>query len=84
LARSPEFAETRGGILVQDGKNRAFKLFSRDGEFLASVSADELLGTSNCWLCSMVPSADGVLVAAAQRRQDQSCDEFDFFRVSGF
>jgi hypothetical protein len=46
--------ETKNGILVQDGNNRAYKLFSKDGAFIASVSADELLGTSYPWLPSMI------------------------------
>jgi hypothetical protein len=32
----------------------------------------------------MIPAEDGVLVVAAQRRQDQSCDELLIFHVSGF
>lgn len=76
--------ETKNGILVQDGNNRAYKLFSKDGAFIASVSADELLGTSYPWLSSMISTKDGILVAAAQKREDQSCDELLIFRISGF
>jgi hypothetical protein len=76
--------ETKNGILVQDGNNRAFKLFTKDGKFIASVSCDELLGTSYPWLSSMIPMDKGVMVAASQRRQDQSCDELLLFNITGF
>jgi outer membrane protein assembly factor BamB len=76
--------ETGNGILVLDGNNRAFKLFSKDGAFIGSVDADELLGTRYPWYCSMIPAEDGVYVAAAQRRTDDSCDELLLFKVSGF
>ncbi len=76
--------ETKNGILVMDGNNRAFKLFSKDGAFIGAVEADELLGTRYPWLSSMIPADGGVYVAAAQRRDDDSCDELILFKVSGF
>ena len=76
--------ETSGGILVQDGNYRAFKLFSQQGEFLGMVESDKLLGTDYPWLSSMIPFDDGVLVAAAQSRQDESGDELLIFKLSGF
>ena len=75
--------ETPSGILVQDGNYRAFKLFSGQGEFLGTVEGDELLGTDNPWLSSMIPTDKGVLVAAAQSREDESGDELLIFKLSG-
>ncbi len=76
--------ETKNGILVQDGNSRAYKLFSKDGAFIGSVDADALLGTSYPWLSSMIPADNGVYVAGAQRRNDQSCDELLIFKITGF
>lgn len=75
--------ETQSGILVQDGNYRAFKLFSQQGEFLGSVDSDKLLGTDYPWLSSMIPIDGGVLVAAAQSREDESGDELLIFKLSG-
>ncbi len=77
-------AKTPGGILVLDGNFRAFKLFTDNGEFLGMVESDKLLGTDYPWLSSMVPAGDGVLVAAAQEREDESCSELLIFLVTGF
>lgn len=77
-------AELPGGILVLDGNYRAFKLFSFEGEFLGQAESDALLGTDYPWLSAMVPAQGGVLVAAAQSRQDESADELLVFHVSGF
>jgi hypothetical protein len=76
--------ETKNGILVQDGNYRAYKMFTKDGAFIGAVDCDELLGTSYPWLSSMIPAGSGVYVAAAQRREDQSCDELLLFRITGF
>ncbi len=76
--------ETSEGILVLDGNYRAFKLFSRQGEFIGTVDGDSLLGTDYPWLSSMIPVDDGVLVAAAQSREDESCDELLIYMIKGF
>lgn len=76
--------ETKNGILVQDGNYHAYKLFTKDGDFIGKVDCDELLGTSYPWLSSMVPADGGVYVAASQRRADESCDELLLFKISGF
>lgn len=76
--------ETKNGILVQDGNNRSYKLFTKDGAFIGAVDGDELLGTKYPWLSSMIPNDGGVYVAAAQRRDDQSCDELLLFKITGF
>ncbi|MHC1786923.1 MAG: hypothetical protein AB9880_07675 [Christensenellales bacterium] len=76
--------ETPAGLLVQDGNYRAFKLFSPQGLFLGEVESDKLLGTDYPWLSSMIPGPEGVLVAAAQSRQDESGDELLIFNLSGF
>jgi hypothetical protein len=75
--------ETNSGILVQDANMRDFKLFSRDGVFLGKADCDDLLGTDYPWLSSMLPTGDGVLVAAAQERADKSCYELLIFRIKG-
>ncbi len=77
-------AETKSGILVLDGNFRTLKLFSHEGEFLWSLDSDPLLGTDYPWLFSMVPTENGVLVAAAQERRDESGDELLLFEVTGF
>jgi hypothetical protein len=76
--------ETARGILVMDGNNRALKLFSDKGKYLGTVNSDDLLGTDYPWLAAMIPTEDGVLVAAAQERADQSCDELLLYRIRGF
>lgn len=76
--------ETPSGILVQDGYYHAFKLFSQQGEFLGEIEGDKLLGTDYPWLSSMIITDGGVLVAAAQSREDESGDELLLFKVSGF
>jgi predicted secreted protein len=76
--------ETKNGILVQDRNNRAFKLFSNKGVFIGSVASDALLGTDYPWLSSMIGAEDGVLIAAAQERKDQSCDELLLYLIKGF
>jgi hypothetical protein len=76
--------ETPNGILVQDGNNRALKLFSSKGVFIGTVDSDKLLGTDYPWLSSMIGAEDGVLVAAAQEREDQSCDELLLYEIKGF
>ena len=75
--------ETSGGILVQDGNYRAYKLFSHQGEFLGMAESDKLLGTDYPWLSSMISFDGGVLTAAAQSRQDESGDELLIFALSG-
>ena len=76
--------ETPDSILVLDGNYRAFKLFSREGEFIGEADSDKLLGTDYPWLSSMVSYEDGALVAAAQSREDGSADELLIFLVKGF
>ncbi len=76
--------ETAGGLLVLDGNFRELKLFTREGGFLASVRCDELLGTDYPWPSSMIPYQEGVLIAAAQKRADESCEELLVFEVTGF
>jgi len=76
--------ETSNGILVQDGNYRSFKMFTREGKLLWSVECDKLLGTNYPWLSSMIPTGDGVVIAAAQGRKDESCDELLIFMITGF
>lgn len=76
-------SQTQKSIIILDVNLDSLKVLSRDGKLIGSVNCDELLGTKHANVFSIAPADDGLMIAAAQSREDGSCTELMIFRVTG-
>ncbi len=85
LAAVTDIVETDNGFIAVDGNLRTFLFWDKSGNFIASLSDGDLLGSSYPWISDMQLMPDGsILVAFSEEREDRSGYEVLVSRLTGF
>ena len=73
------------GYVAADGNMRDFYFWTKEGTVIGAISVTDLFGTNYPWIEDMQLLDDGsILVALTEEREDRSCNELLFFRLTGF
>ncbi|MCL1895835.1 MAG: hypothetical protein FWG03_04740 [Clostridiales bacterium] len=76
--------ETKNGFMVLDCNFRQVSFFAPDGTFISTIKATELFGFG-AWLTTAQLMPDGsILVGMTEEREDESCNEYLVYRLTGF
>ena len=85
LASINAVIETENGFLAVDGNYRSICFFTTEGQFIGKISVRDFFGTSYPWMTSAKLMSDGsIMIGMTQERDDESCDEFLVYRLTGF
>lgn len=78
-----DVAQTQNSIVILDSIPYELVLLSISGEYIGAIDCDQLLGTNNAEILSIIPAEDGMFLCATQTRADRSCTELLIFHITG-
>lgn len=77
--------QTENGFMALDGNLRNVCFWKPDADFIGTIDAGDVFGTSYPWLSTAALMPDGsVIVGMTEEREDKSAKEFILYRLTGF